>query len=316
MPARSCLRRVNTIDSKLLTAEDPVEFDIEGIMQVAVNEAVGMTFGKALRSFLRQDPDVIMVGELRDREAADICLKAAETGHLVITSLHERTMATSSTSGLAAQPGLDRWYDARTADNGHQVLVHVLDRDQEGAGLATALWRQLRVIRPAARPVHLSLRRSLEHEAMVSMAATACGAPVPRVRAVTEVGVYAAAIAYDFIPGHTLAELDAVDDADLRAVWSAVKVLHDGRIAHRTLTANNVVIASDGSAAITDFRAGDVAASDFALSVDTAEFLTTSAALVGARRAVKIAAEQMGPERVAAIAGLLQPLTQIGRAHV
>jgi type IV pilus assembly protein PilB len=58
----SCLRRVNTIDSKLLTAEDPVEFDIEGIMQVAINEGVGMTFGKALRSFLRQDPDIIMVG--------------------------------------------------------------------------------------------------------------------------------------------------------------------------------------------------------------------------------------------------------------
>ncbi|HCK79761.1 MAG TPA: hypothetical protein DHW34_07085 [Actinobacteria bacterium] len=269
---------------------------------VAVAESIllGMAVGLAARYFIGTPT------ERPDGEAVAAALAAAG---LVITSLHERTMATSSTSGLAAQPGLDRWYDARTADNGHQVLVHVLDRDQEGAGLATALWRQLRVIRPAARPVHLSLRRSLEHEAMVSMAAAACGAPVPRVRAVTEVGVYAAAIAYDFIPGHTLAELDAVDDADLRAVWSAVKVLHDGRIAHRTLTANNVVIASDGSAAITDFRAGDVAASDFALSVDTAEFLTTSAALVGARRAVKIAAEQMGPERVAAIAGLLQPLT-------
>jgi len=58
----SCLRRVNTIDSKLLTAEDPVEFDIEGIMQVAINEGAGLTFSKALRSFLRQDPDIIMVG--------------------------------------------------------------------------------------------------------------------------------------------------------------------------------------------------------------------------------------------------------------
>ena len=64
----SCLRKVNSIDSKLLTAEDPVEYDIEGIMQVAINEAVGMTFGKALRAFLRQDPDVIMVGEMRDLE--------------------------------------------------------------------------------------------------------------------------------------------------------------------------------------------------------------------------------------------------------
>ncbi len=68
----SCLRRVNTIDSKLLTAEDPVEYDIEGIMQVAINEGVGLTFSKALRSFLRQDPDIIMVGEMRDLETAQI----------------------------------------------------------------------------------------------------------------------------------------------------------------------------------------------------------------------------------------------------
>ena len=84
----SCLRRVNTIDSKLLTAEDPVEFDIEGIMQVAINEGVGMTFGKALRSFLRQDPDIIMVGEMRDLETAQIAIQASLTGHLVLSTLH------------------------------------------------------------------------------------------------------------------------------------------------------------------------------------------------------------------------------------
>ncbi len=84
----SCLRRINTIDSKLLTAEDPVEYDIEGIMQVAVNEAVGMTFGKALRSFLRQDPDVIMIGEMRDLETSQISIQASLTGHLVLTTLH------------------------------------------------------------------------------------------------------------------------------------------------------------------------------------------------------------------------------------
>jgi type IV pilus assembly protein PilB len=84
----SCLRRVNTIDSKLLTAEDPVEFDIEGIMQVAINEGVGMTFGKALRSFLRQDPDIIMVGEMRDLETAQISVQASLTGHLVLSTLH------------------------------------------------------------------------------------------------------------------------------------------------------------------------------------------------------------------------------------
>ena len=84
----SCLRRVNTIDSKLLTAEDPVEFDIEGIMQVAIRESVGMTFSKALRSFLRQDPDIIMVGEMRDLETAQISIQASLTGHLVMSTLH------------------------------------------------------------------------------------------------------------------------------------------------------------------------------------------------------------------------------------
>jgi type IV pilus assembly protein PilB len=84
----ACLRAVNTIDSKLLTAEDPVEYDIDGIMQVAVNEALGMTFGKALKSFLRQDPDVIMVGEMRDLETSQIAIQASLTGHLVLSTLH------------------------------------------------------------------------------------------------------------------------------------------------------------------------------------------------------------------------------------
>ena len=89
----SCLRRVNSIDSKLLTAEDPVEYDIEGIMQVAINESAGMTFGKALRSFLRQDPDIIMVGEMRDLETAQISIQASLTGHLVLSTLHTNDSA-------------------------------------------------------------------------------------------------------------------------------------------------------------------------------------------------------------------------------
>ncbi len=84
----SAMRRINTIDSKLLTAEDPVEYDIEGIMQVAINEALGMTFSKALRSFLRQDPDIIMLGEMRDLETSQIAIQASLTGHLVMSTLH------------------------------------------------------------------------------------------------------------------------------------------------------------------------------------------------------------------------------------
>ena len=84
----SCLRNINSIESKLLTVEDPVEYDIEGIMQVAVNDSVGMTFGKALRAFLRQDPDIIMVGEMRDLETSQIAIQASLTGHLVLSTLH------------------------------------------------------------------------------------------------------------------------------------------------------------------------------------------------------------------------------------
>jgi type IV pilus assembly protein PilB len=84
----SCLRRINTIDSKLLTAEEPVEYDLEGIVQVPVNDAIGLTFARALRSFLRQDPDRIMVGETRDLETAQISIQASLTGHLVFTTLH------------------------------------------------------------------------------------------------------------------------------------------------------------------------------------------------------------------------------------
>jgi type IV pilus assembly protein PilB len=84
----SALRRINTMDSKLLTAEDPVEFDIEGIMQVAINESTGMTFMKALRAFLRQDPDIIMLGEMRDLETSQIAIQASLTGHLVLSTLH------------------------------------------------------------------------------------------------------------------------------------------------------------------------------------------------------------------------------------
>jgi type IV pilus assembly protein PilB len=84
----SCLRKVNLIDTKILTVEDPVEFDIDGIMQVQVSEAMGMTFAKALRAFLRQDPDIIMLGEIRDLETAQIAIQASLTGHLVLSTLH------------------------------------------------------------------------------------------------------------------------------------------------------------------------------------------------------------------------------------
>jgi len=84
----SCLAALNTVDTKLLTVEDPVEYEIDGVMQVPVNPGAGLTFARALRTFLRQDPDIVMVGEIRDLETAQIALQAALTGHLVLSTLH------------------------------------------------------------------------------------------------------------------------------------------------------------------------------------------------------------------------------------
>ena len=82
------LNILNTVDTNISTAEDPVEINLEGINQVNVNEKVGLTFESALRAFLRQDPDIIMVGEIRDLQTAEIAIKAAQTGHMVMSTLH------------------------------------------------------------------------------------------------------------------------------------------------------------------------------------------------------------------------------------
>lgn len=84
----SALKQINTVDVNIMTAEDPVEFNFEGINQIAVRSEIGLSFAAALRSFLRQDPDIIMVGEIRDGETAEIAIRAALTGHLVFSTLH------------------------------------------------------------------------------------------------------------------------------------------------------------------------------------------------------------------------------------
>ena len=91
------LNILNTVDINISTAEDPVEINMEGINQVNVNPKQGMDFAQALRSFLRQDPDVIMVGEIRDLETAEIAIKAAQTGHLVLSTLHTNSAAETLT---------------------------------------------------------------------------------------------------------------------------------------------------------------------------------------------------------------------------
>jgi general secretion pathway protein E len=93
----SALSRLNTPIRKILTIEDPIEYEISGVNQTQVKPAIGLTFASAMRSFLRQDPDVIMVGEMRDGETAKIGIQASLTGHLVLTTLHTNTAASSIT---------------------------------------------------------------------------------------------------------------------------------------------------------------------------------------------------------------------------
>ena len=84
----SGLHRINEIRSKLLTIEDPVEYDIEGVIQVQVNEPIGVSFERVLRAFLRQDPDIIMIGEIRDLETVQMAVQAALSGILVFSTFH------------------------------------------------------------------------------------------------------------------------------------------------------------------------------------------------------------------------------------
>jgi len=93
----SALSAVNTVDIKIITTEDPVEYDIEGLIQVQINPEIGLTFGRCLRHILRQDPDVILVGEIRDIETAQIAIHASLTGHLVFSTLHTNDAATAIT---------------------------------------------------------------------------------------------------------------------------------------------------------------------------------------------------------------------------
>ena len=110
----SCLNYMNNPSLKIITTEDPVEYDLPGVMQCQVNEDVGLSYGKALRSILRQDPDMILVGEIRDRETGGIAVEAALTGHLVLSTLHTNDAPSATTRMLDL--GLESFLIAATLE--------------------------------------------------------------------------------------------------------------------------------------------------------------------------------------------------------
>jgi general secretion pathway protein E len=119
----AALKELNQPERKILTVEDPVEYMLPGVNQVPVKPQIGLTFAHALRSFLRQDPDVIMVGEIRDRETAEVAIQAALTGHLLLSTLHTNTAAAAVTRLL--DMGIDDYLITSTV---HVVLGQRLVR--------------------------------------------------------------------------------------------------------------------------------------------------------------------------------------------
>ena len=160
----SALNALNREDTKILTAEDPVEFNFKGINQVNVHQEIGMTFAAALKAFLRQDPDIIMVGEIRDLETAEIAIKAAMTGHLVFSTLHTNDsaatiarlvdigippyMVASSTTMVLSQR-LGR----RLCANCKKIVKHYSEEELTGAGFNPDEIANLEIYGPNGCPV-------------------------------------------------------------------------------------------------------------------------------------------------------------------
>jgi general secretion pathway protein E len=121
----ACLNKINQPNLNILTAEDPIEYDLRGISQMQVNPKIGLTFASCLRAFLRQDPDVVMVGEIRDKETAEIAIQASLTGHLVLSTIHTNDAAGSVTR--LAEMGIENFHLASTLRAAlAQRLVRVL----------------------------------------------------------------------------------------------------------------------------------------------------------------------------------------------
>ena len=141
----SSISRINTSETNIMTAEDPVEFNLVGVNQVLVRESIGLNFAAALRSFLRQDPNIILVGEIRDFETAEIAVKAALTGHLVLSTLH--TNDAPSTVNRLMNMGIEPFLVASALDCivAQRLARRLCDRCKQayrpdGAELMTAGW--------------------------------------------------------------------------------------------------------------------------------------------------------------------------------
>jgi general secretion pathway protein E len=160
----TAMHRLNTPERKLITVEDPVEYQLEGINQIQVKSSIGLNFASALRSIVRQDPDVIMVGEMRDLETARICIQSALTGHLVLSTLHTNDAASSVTRLL--EMGVEDYLLTSTLNAivGQRLVRLLCTHCKEAYEPLAEVSRELKLdALNGGRPVRLYRARGCEH---------------------------------------------------------------------------------------------------------------------------------------------------------
>jgi glycosyltransferase 2 family protein len=199
-----------------------------------------------------------------------------------------------------------RRYMGTTRAGGH-LLVTVLDRDLEGAGLANAIWTSMR-LRDDSTTGAFNMRRSLDHAALVAYAAQAAGVPEPRLLLATEVGPDSVLLAYELVEGTRFSKLDEITDNDLLQAWRAMRTLHENQMTHRSLSAEHLLRAEDGSVWLIGGESGSIAAGDVAQRIDTAELLTTLALVTDVDRAVAAGRTVLGLTGLGRALPALQPV--------
>lgn len=194
-----------------------------------------------------------------------------------------------------------------TAPSGELVFVKALGRDERSADLLFRAYRWARFRKTGDHRPFVSLRRSVEHEALVSLQASALGIRTPPILGVTEAGVDGMVLAYEGIEGASADLREDVDDDTLVDVWAMVSNLHRKRIAHRDLRLANIYLDTDDRPWLIDFGFGELAASDQQLGTDVAELLASTSAVVGPERAVAAAHVATGEEELERAMPWLQP---------
>jgi uncharacterized protein (TIRG00374 family) len=202
-----------------------------------------------------------------------------------------------------------RFYEVTCAD-GELLDVSVLDRDQQTAGLFYRLYRRVRLRVPAQRRNLLSMRRSMEQEALMAYAVRAAGIRTPELVAVRELGPDASMLAYQSTTGRRLSTLPAEELTDdlLTKVWRLLAGLQRHQLVHRRLSPDNLLLDADDELWLLDLRVGEIAANDIQMRLDTAELLASMSICFGPERTVRIASEVLGTDAIGAALPMLQPV--------